>query len=176
MRKKPINNKQEFFWEILPQYDNLINKIIHKYSNTTEDFSDIKSEALIFYGEIYSKYNFELRASRKSFIGNHIKFTLINYLIKRNREKRDPSKLSYLEDTEELIPNGNSSVLENLIFREKLANLSFEAKEVLNIIFDTPYELLELSRNKIIQYLGKKNKYWDREFIEEIFMEIKEIL
>ena len=87
------------------------------------------------------------------------------------------------ENQKEIMLPSSSNQERDVIKKDLFTKLSSEAKEVINIVLNSPNEILEtfktpkygiISRNKIKKYLISNG--WKTKFVEKVFSELKEFV
>lgn len=161
----------------------LINSLCHKWHVSTGiDYSDLKSIAHEAFARAFNTFNPEKHGTK--FI------TYLHFLIV-NDFKTAINKASYRyecqpeEEIEEEILFTDSGKSQNeMEFKAALSRLSWEAREVCNILFKVPEEIRSLltSKTKDTDYKKMvvphilKELDMDKDALEEVFEEIKTIL
>jgi len=160
----------------MKQYLPLIHKLTHKFHNRTGiEYEDLFSEACLIYAKAINHYD-PNKAKETTYIWHCINNGLIDYCFRDKHENE-------VELDENTIFDYKNNPEEELINKEFkslfLSKLSEEAKEVCQIIFESPGEFLEVmspkaSRGLLIKKLRKME--WTWKSIWDSIKEIKTIL
>lgn len=175
-RISPVLSKQEYFWSKLPEFEGLINYIVLKFAHNSQQFEELKSEAIRMYGEIAEYWNPREESSLKSFIGKSIYQNLqVNKLVKKDRH------LFLDDETMEAFPSEENPERRS-IFEDVIEELGEDAQEIVKIILNTPSEWKEIWKadtctrrratlTKILRGYG-----WGINRIQAVYSEIKTAL
>jgi len=162
--------------ENMKQYLPLIHKLTHKFHNRTGiEYEDLFSEACLIYAKAINHYDPD-KAKEITFIWNCINNGLIDYCLRDKHE----NEVELDENTIFDHKNNPEKELINKEFKSLfLSKLSEEAKEVCQIIFESPGEFLEVMspkarRGLLIKKLRKME--WTWKSIWDSIKEIKTIL
>ena len=125
-------------YDIYPKYEKCILKLVYKYCKKSRfKFDELLSEANMGFMHAVDTFD-EKKASFHTHCHTTVDGRLRNFIRKIN-----PSSIS-LNDTPVLSKNINPE--KNAIFRNLIENMSNEAQEIVDTIFNTPAEMIELSR------------------------------
>ena len=170
MRSKQINKLYE-------EHKKIIYKKARSFHKTTgHGLEDLVSEGNVLFMRAIQTYDKRKKIKFSTWLWKILTNGLITYTTKTDIPNQDP-ELELLDCREQWNPSAC------LIFKEKIENLSEEAKEVVGILLSCPGELLELSgieapkivRGKLKRYL-KEESNWTWEKIYNSFREIREVL
>lgn len=158
--------------ETFKDVEKLIYKCVHNFiSQHGGDFEELKSQSFLAFMESYKKYKADENASFSTWMTNQIRFSLINNRIKESRFSRyrqsDAIRQSYCSRLHEI-----------------LTDLEEDAKTIVNLIFETPADLMELiakengemKKVKSILYFYLKNNGWSRRKIANAYLQIRRAL
>ena len=159
-------------------YSKLIKKIAGKFARKTGmEFEEVEAEANVIFVECLNAFD-PNKGKFSTLLTVSIWSRYINILKKKNSLKYHNIQVEYLDTM-----HGVSPELDYL-FKNTLASLSTEAKEIIDIVFNTPAELLNtvtlskpnlnLSISRIKKYLVNKN--WKSKQIFKTINEIKAAL
>ncbi len=172
-RKKREANKKRHQINYL-DYQNLIYKLAHRFHKTTGIETDkLISCANIEFVKCQKSYN-PIRASFSTYLYIKIRGLFLEMARKKNN---NPEINSPYEK------QSNNTADEYLFFKEILKSLSTDAKEVCEIVFNTPIDLIRMlpikqprgvNRHQIQKHLRRQG--WTFTRIWGVFREIKESL
>jgi len=157
------------------EYENLIRKMAWSYNRTTGmEMEELVSEGNEVFVRCLKKYNEKSLFS--TFLHNSLK-NHFNNLIKKGMAHKNTGITQALN---EFIPDNKELQEDSCIFKSKISALSNTAKEITDIIFNAPADLLRmfpkafLSKHQLTTYLKKKG--WNERKINTAYKEIQTAL
>lgn len=159
-------------------YIGLMKKQAASFHKTTGlPFEDLLSNAHLAF--VYAKATYDPNKSKFStYLHNTCKTILIDYC-----KGQHPHYLHETNNQEEIDVNiggqNHQTPETQLLFKEAVNNLGFEARTICQMIFESPHEFLSMNRPKFSRgHLRTKlrTKGWTWEMIWDGFREIKEFL
>ncbi|NIU01127.1 MAG: hypothetical protein GWN01_09435 [Nitrosopumilaceae archaeon] len=156
---------------------NICRKLAHSFHKTTGlNFDDLFQEACCAYLQAVKNPQYDPRKMAKtSYAYMKVKQHLILYL---NQEKRHHPVLGEWVEEKFLIDSLSYSPEKYAIFGSLIKSLSKEALTVLNMVFESPHEFLEINslhrqqavRSRLIQTQG-----WSEKKAYEILHELRKV-
>jgi RNA polymerase sigma factor (sigma-70 family) len=156
---------------------NLIRAMAHSFHRTTGvDLEELLSEATIAYLEALRKWNPQKGGSPSTLAVYYIRGRLSHFTRKDRRARRALSPLEQLVEVQDEEGKSRPDIMTE--FKDRLARLSPDSREVCNMIFTAPHRYRHsaprFSRGQLNRDLREAGWIWSR--IWKTSQEIKEVL
>lgn len=162
--------------EDYPQYEKLIYSLVHKWTDKSRfNYDELLSEANLAFMHALESYDLT-----KAGFPTHLYITVNGRLLNFINKKRP-----YEVELDDFLPAKVDNPEQAFIFSELLNGLSAEACEVVDIVLNTPSELVDLVRQMTSNRQGKMHLYksnvtrfcrgrgWGRVKINRVYQEIR---